>query len=477
MKNFNVSAIFTAVDKISAPVKRIESSLKSMADKVGSFSQKAHSSFGKIDNAVNKTGHSIDRLKARFNFSNVIGKIRDVGRALSDMGGKAKSTFSALTPGWGTAGVLALGGYAAKSILDIAGEREGYALALSTMYGGDKQGAARLSTLEKTATKLPYNLQNYVEADTVMKDVGLTATPEMFKGLASLAAAKHIEFPDFVRDMRSMETESLKTILGTAAMPEEKDGIVSFIGWNGKREKFKKDEKGLQKFYKYLANLGNTKYEGLADKMGNSYLGAKATLSDTIDATLAKAVTDSGWLKSVTDMVQGISKKTDSLTPKMTAFFTSLHKKIVGTGLLEKIGSVGGKTFEHILDTVDHFVSNLDGKGVEDFARSIEDLPNKLTRLVDSLIKLGDSAEKLANHPWQVLFGSPTQNQNMNTFQGIPTQTLVNQHSPQKDVKVAVQIHQDIHQTPSGQIKAVTNVKTGRSKTGTPARVATQGAW
>jgi hypothetical protein len=379
---FNVSTVFSALDRMTAPlrtmtngIRRFESQVLNANNRVNGFGN--NSSIGRLNTRIQAL---------RRNFTGLAGDIGHAAGKLSKMA----------MPGFGTLAVGAAAGYAGLKILDTASEHEDAELTLSTMYGGHKQGHERANFLQEMAKKLPYEFKDYLDADVVMKDVGKTANSEEFKGLASIASAKGIDFNNFVRDMRGMDTEGLKTILGASSMPKTEKGVLSLNDLNGKRISFTKDEAGISKFYTWMAKWGNKKYPGLADERGNTYSGLTATASDTVKQVFTEAVNSSGWFDFAKNFVREFTSQMELISPKMKLLFNALYSKLANTKLLSKIGTVFESAFSRSLDKITTWIAGIDESKIAAFGVWIETLPTKIELAFNGFSKFAsDTLPKL----------------------------------------------------------------------------------
>jgi phage tail tape-measure protein len=303
-KQFPLSVVIRAIDRVTAPMRAIQGSI------------------GRFD----------DRLRARFrNISDRLGVgpmtqgVRRLGSALGDLGRRAAVVGGALA-GVGAAAV-GLGALAARSLIATASEFERFQTILSTIEGSSEKANKAMTWVSNFAAKTPYELAEVTDNFVKLRAYGIDPTNGTLKTLGDTAAAmgKPLSMAvEALADAMTGENERLKEFGITASTVGKK--ITYSWQENGKTLTKTVDKTNRDLIRSTLEGIWSSRYGGAMEKLSGTWGGMMSNLKDQW-ARFKLLIMQSGVFEALRKRLEGFLKKLE---------------KMAETGELKKLATVIG---------------------------------------------------------------------------------------------------------------------------------------
>lgn len=258
-KDYNLRAIFSAVDKISAPLKGIKKSIKDVKSAIGN---------------------------------------------LKSAGGDVASAFAPVAK----AGAVLSGGMLAGGafVLKTASQFERYQTILETIEGSSEKAKASMKWVSEFAAKTPYELDQTTDAFVRLKAYGIDPQGGALRAAGDAAAAmgKPLEQAvEALADAMTGENERLKEF-GIKAS-KEGDKIVYRWTENGKTMAAVAKASSGKQIEETLKGIWSRRYSGAMDKLSNTWEGMWSNLQDTI-AQFALEIGNAGVFDALKTELRGV---------------------------------------------------------------------------------------------------------------------------------------------------------------------------
>lgn len=334
-RSFNISAIFSAVDKLTQPVKQMSRQISQFASVTKSASQAANSAFNSTGNAAQSAGNkiknafnSINFNKLQFQLKNIQGHMKD----FASMGAKVSAG-------------LAVTGYAANKSLNPVRDYESARNALSvaftakddkmTMADRMKVGEKQYQDTADMASKLPGSVVDIAQFRALLESEGAKSSQQFIQGFTDglPRLGKSVLDNEYMNAVQS-------TLMGNQSDLMEKLKLKSFTDdkkGKGLRDLFT----GQEHFFKnnadklaYISQFIAKHYKGGTELAMASTGGVESNFGDATDSGFVKVWKDSGGLKLYTDLVKEftgiVTKLATTITPFVKTFvdFISRHKEL-----------------------------------------------------------------------------------------------------------------------------------------------------
>ena len=209
-----ISAVFEAIDKITAPVKKIGAALGGMKKSVkgvGDESKKTAGETGLLGRVAEKTGGIFGNLKGRIgNAASALEKYHQTAGRARGSSGLLKTAMQGLTVYFSakTFGDF-IGG-----IIGINAKFEQFQATLETIYdGGSGRAKASLGWIQKFAKDTPYELDQVTDAFVKLSSYGIDPQARALRTLGDAASGMNKSLDQGVEalaDARTFEFERLK---------------------------------------------------------------------------------------------------------------------------------------------------------------------------------------------------------------------------------------------------------------------------
>jgi len=320
-RSFNISAVFTAVNKLSAPVKQMTQSISQFAQATKTASSSANTAFHSTATAAQSAVSKIRSAFNNINFNRLKFQIKNIGGHIKDLGQTAA--------GIGAAGAGA--GYAVYKGLDPLREKQSVVTRFGTLYGQGKSseekaklGEAEFAKTQDMATRLPGAVQDFAEARAMTKNFGLEGSFDLLKGFTNISSAIGEKFDgEFIRALQAgaggNDVDLFKKFGLKAGSDKGKTKLTDVA--TGKETVFKNPADVL----KFISQLGNKKYAGSTDEYMKTISGKESNVGDALSGVSINFAEQSG-------LVQLYAEKLDLITtalPKIGVEVTKLLKPLI----------------------------------------------------------------------------------------------------------------------------------------------------
>ncbi|CAL4866735.1 hypothetical protein MMA231_00979 [Asticcacaulis sp. MM231] len=379
-----ISAVFEAIDKITAPVKKIGAALgglkKSVKD-VGTESKKTGNETGILGKLVERSGESFK--KAKRGISDGIAALQLFGEEAEKTRRKSSgllSTLGGLTAGLtgllGGVSFIALG----VGIIGVNSQFEKFQATLETIYDGDAGRAkSALVWIQKFAKDTPYELDQVTDAFVKLSSYGIDPQVRALKTLGNAASGMNKSLDQAVEamaDARTFEFERLKEFGITSQQQADKVRFTYTKAGKATTIVVKKTAEDVQNA---LLNIFDARFMGGMDRQSKTLSGIWSNLMDFW----------TGFQKKIGD--KGVF---DKVKTKLGGFLDWLNDPKNQSKIDEwstKISDALGKLFDAFTDLVTkiEWVKLIDG--LTNFVKWLGNLIDKVGGL-QNLVNIGIAA-------------------------------------------------------------------------------------
>lgn len=335
MSGFNVSAIITAVDNLTAP-------MRAMTATVNRFSDNIHSEFSRINNSFRRTRSEAAQTSTQLSRLNNI-HFNGLIRNLNSVQHKISSTSQALHNIGNasmTAGMAGIGaGYAMSQTLDPVRETQRLRSYLGVLYkphGSLEQikaeGKYQVEYTQNMFSKLPGDALVGAEARGMLKNAGLEGDYKRMHGFIAGAMGAGKKFDNqYLENMMSAslgnDADYIKKIgfkmanedgrVKVLALNKENEQYLpkGTVNKNGMMEMAFKDSKG---FFDWYTKMAEMRFGKMVDDYQLSTEGRESTFGDVIKKGTNDTWEQSGMLKVYNDQVSIFTDKISKLVPVLS---------------------------------------------------------------------------------------------------------------------------------------------------------------
>lgn len=264
MAEMKASVILSLIDRVSKPVKKIESRFGRLAN--SPELKRLHQNFNQIGQGVSSTTSEAARL----------------GTKLTLAAGAASFAFKRL-------------------FLDTASEFERFQTVLETVEGSTSGAQAAMDWVSDFATTTPYELAQVTDAFVKLRSYGLDPINGLLRTLGDTSAAMDkplMQAVEAMADAVNGEYERLKEF-GIKAFTEGSRTAFVYTDKSGEQVTKVVDNRNRQMIQSTLQAIWSERYGGAMDKLSKTWTGMMSNLSDQW-TRFANMVMDAGvfdWLK------------------------------------------------------------------------------------------------------------------------------------------------------------------------------------
>lgn len=372
------SMLLQAVDKVSAPARRIQSAMqrigrgaREMGRDVGRVGREA-AGITRVDAAARHLARSFaiaGRAAKHWAGKAGIGSWGDVaekagygmGRMIKGLGGMA---FSAAK--WTAAAGAAAGGLFIGDIIGTAAQFEQFEAALEGTEGSAKKAKDALQWVLNFAKDTPYEMAEVTDAFVRARQLGIDPMTGAMTSMGDAAAGNRKSLMDAVEaiaDAQTKEYERLKEF-GITSSTKGNQVTFSFIDKGGKSamRTVKNDAESIRRT---VLQIWDAKYAGGMVRQSKTLVGLWSNIKDALTAFQYK-IAQAGWF--------------ENLKNKAAEFLATLNRW-ADDGTLDKWAKKISEWLEKISDKAWEFLSN----------------PDNWDRVADALQRMGTAAKILAD--------------------------------------------------------------------------------
>lgn len=302
MADLRLGIIVRAVDKLTAPVRKITQSTERMTEAVR-----------RAERPARNLGNRQRDLRGRF--VRTTDAIRTQTHRLRIWGGAAQEALSrtrrlALRAGVGFTGLA----YGFKRMIDTTAEFERLETVLKTIEGSSAKARESMQWIENFTRKTPFELREVSEAFKMLRAYGLNPTDGLLRTLGDTSAAMGkplIQAVEAIADAVTGENERLKEfgIKGRAIKGGKFRYEYTLDGETKFAEALGDDRAEIQRV---LLEIMNLRYKGGMAELTGTFEGRMSNLWDAL-TSFSNMVTKSGAFQFINDKLQGLLDTIDRM--------------------------------------------------------------------------------------------------------------------------------------------------------------------
>ncbi len=322
MSNINLKLIISAVDRATAPIRKVRSALK------------------------------------QFNGSSGLDRVASASRQVSD--GLSGVTEQAGRLGLKLAALGGIAGYTVKTqLIDTAAQFERYRTVLETIEGSSEKAGRSLSWVSEFAATTPYEIDQVIESFVKLRSYGLDPTNGLLRTLGDTGAAMGkpiMQAVEAIADAVTGEYERLKEF-GITSQTNGNKTSFSYTDSEGKQKTREVNKNNRAMIQSTLEAIWNEKFAGAMEKQSKTWIGMMSNIADQW-TNFKILIMKSGvfeWLKKKLD---GLLSKINEMAGngKLEAW-----AKNIGTNLLAgfKMAWDAGSALISTLQTVGSWLKQL----------------------------------------------------------------------------------------------------------------------
>lgn len=353
MSNLKIQAIFSFIDKVSAPLAKVSKS----ASKMEATLEKVSAASSRVSKKFQKQNEDTKRLD----------KSQKEAAKSAEKFGKIWGAIFGGAIGYGA--TKAVGG-----ILDINAAFEDYTNTLETALGSQLKAKQAMDWVSNFAATTPYELNQVTDAYVKLINYGIDPQARAMRTLGDTASGMKKSYDQAIEalvDAKTGEFERLKEFGIRTSVQGQK--VVFTYNKLGKEIKVITTKAG-DDIEKNLLDIWDSKFAGQMDKASKGFNGLKANLKDIISIFQLK-IGQFGFFEHVKTRMD---KLYSSLSSKKAQAKISVQAKKISDALIR------------LFDTIDKIISSID------WVKFIDGISNTIAA-IEKFLKVFGGIENLIN--------------------------------------------------------------------------------
>ncbi|MEZ5709730.1 MAG: tape measure protein [Blastomonas sp.] len=376
-----------AIDKISAPARKIERAAKRLGESTGRMAQR----MGKAARPMDRLGSAATRLRGRLLAAlvavnraagprglDLLGRLSDkagwaVGRLARKLGGLALSTAK-----WAGAAATAAGGFALFDMFRTASQFEQFQIMLENMEGSAAKAKRSMAWVREFAEKTPYELADVMQAFVQLKAYGIDPMDGSLRSLGDGAAgmAKPLmQAVEALADAQTGEFERLKEF-GIRARTEGDKVTFTFLR-NGK-EISRQVRKNAADMKNAIVGIMAERFDGMMDRQSRTFAGMISNMKDQW-SKFQMMVADAGIFDKVKAQLERLLQKVAQLAED---------------GTLERWAVQISKRLENAFEWAVEFAETTDWNAVGQDIKAIAGALGTVVRVLAKAVRLASDLQQ-----------------------------------------------------------------------------------
>lgn len=284
-----LSLLLQAVDRISAPVRRIRDAVGKMGDGVERAARK-------VDRAgapMSRLGTKAQALRAKLlgvlvaanraagpNGLDLLGKASEkagyaVGRLLGKMGGLALGMAK-----WTGAAAAGATGFAIFDMFKTASQFEQFEIMLENMEGSAEKAQRSMDWVRKFAATTPYELDQVMAAFVQLKAYGIDPTDGSLRALGDGAAGMNKDLMAAVEAMADAQTGEFERLKEFGIRARTEGDKVTFTYMKNGKEISLQARKNAAELKTAITTIMSARFDGMMDRQSKTFAGMISNLKD-----------------------------------------------------------------------------------------------------------------------------------------------------------------------------------------------------
>ena len=302
MADLRLGIIIRAVDKLTAPVRKITKSTERMTEAVRRAERPARNLGNRQRDLQGRFVRTTDAIQKQTH------RLRIWGGAAQEALGRARRL--SLRAGVGFAGLA----YGFKRMIDTTAEFERLETVLKTIEGSSEKARESMQWIERFTRKTPFELREVGEGFKMLRAYGLNPTDGLLRTLGDTAAAMGkplMQAVEAIADAVTGENERLKEfgIKGSVIKGGKIRYEYTLDGETRFAEALASDRAEIQRV---LLEIMNLRYKGGMEELTGTFEGRMSNLWDAL-TSFSNMVTKSGAFQFINEKLQGLLDKIDQM--------------------------------------------------------------------------------------------------------------------------------------------------------------------
>lgn len=315
--------ILEAIDRASAPAKRIQASMRNVgkgARQMGrdlksndpvyargyALGERLRGGLDRVAGGFRRAGLAARRAAGAAGLAAWNAAARNSGNIAQWLGGKIGGLIGS-TAQWAAAGATAAGGFALFDLFRTASQFEQFQIMLENMEGSAAKAKKSFDWVKQFAQKTPYELAEVMEAFVKLKAYGLDPMNGSLKAAGDAAAGMSkpiMQAVEAIADAVTGENERLKEF---GIVAKDQGDKVAFTYRKAGKEITKTARKGAE-VEKVLTGIFSDRFGGMMDRQSKTMAGMISNLKDQWSNFLMM-VADAGIFDLVKSKVAALLEK------------------------------------------------------------------------------------------------------------------------------------------------------------------------
>ena len=316
-----LSLLLQAVDRISAPVRRVRENVQRMGDGV----EKAARKVDRAGAPMSRLGSKAQALRGKLlgvltaanraagpNGIDLLGKASDkagyaVGRLLRKVGGLA---LGAAQLGAGAA--VGAGGFALFDMFRTASQFEQFEIMLENMEGSSAKAKASMAWVRKFAETTPYELEQVMAAFVQLKAYGIDPTDGSLRALGDGAAGMNKDLMAAVEAMADAQTGEFERLKEFGIRARTEGEKVTFTYMKNGKEISLQAKKNAAELKTAITTIMSARFDGMMDRQSKTMAGMVSNLKDQWTGFLNR-VAEAGVFDKVKGRIEQILSRVNAM--------------------------------------------------------------------------------------------------------------------------------------------------------------------
>ncbi|WP_281545910.1 tape measure protein [Grimontia sp. SpTr1] len=331
MADLAVSVVLKAVDKMTAPVRRIQRTTAHLSEEYRGAGGAAKAFADRQATLRHKLAAS-NRVMARQKLA-----IQSFSRLRGDLGGLTnqlqRATHEAGSLGLKLGVVAGLGAWGFKSqFVDTAAQFEKFQTILETTEGSSEKAKQAMDWVSNFATKTPYELAEVNEAFVKLRAYGMDPTNGLLQTLGNTSSAMGkdlIQAVEAIADAVTGENERLKEF-GIKASTEGDTVTYAFTDRSGAQRSVAVNKNDRKAIEETLSEIFDQKYSGAMERLSRTWSGMLSNIADQW-TRFANMVMEAGVFDFMKEKLSGILNSLNTLADngQLQAYATRVAEGLI----------------------------------------------------------------------------------------------------------------------------------------------------
>lgn len=328
------SLILKAVDKLSAPAKKMQRSIERLTAPARKLGEQIKKATREVETGARSLEHyqrRAQRLRrvalgrtfqaAAASAQKLARNLRDLprrlklveragqaaGRGLKWLGGKALDMAK-----WGAAGATAAGGWAIFDMFKTASQFEQFQIMLEGTEGSAKKAKQSMAWVKRFARETPYELEQVMAAFVQLRAYGIDPTDGTLRSLGDGASSMNKELMQAVEALADAQTGEFERLKEFAIRSRVEGDKVTFTYLKNGKEIRKVARNSASDIKSALTGIFSDRFGGGMKRQSKTFAGLIANLKD-MWSDFQMRVADAGIFDKVKAKAAQLLKKVEEL--------------------------------------------------------------------------------------------------------------------------------------------------------------------